>query len=108
MSDVAKTNGQVLAEVLTQKGDTAIVTQLVERAGRFRDMIDRLDRLIQGDESAWMNIRIRDEVLEVNIANPVKEAKNLTTEFRQLLAEINRQRSGLSAPGDDDDVLDDD
>lgn len=106
---LTQTNGERLAEALAHKGDTEIVTQLIERAGRFRDMIDRLDRLIQGEDSSWMHVRIgRDDVLEVNIANPVKESKNLTTEFRQLLAEINRQRASVPASADDDDVLDDD
>lgn len=42
------TNGQKLAAALARKGDTEIVTQLIERAGRFRDMIDRCDALITG------------------------------------------------------------
>ena len=105
---MSKTSGQLLAEALAQPGDSTIVTQLIERAGKFRDMIDRLTRLIEGEESAWMNVRINDDVLEVNIANPVKESKNLTTEFRQLLAEINRQRSGSAAPTSNVNVLDDD
>jgi hypothetical protein len=103
------TNGQRLAAALARKGDTEIVTQLIERAGRFRDMIDRCDALIMGRRSEWMHVRINnDDVLEVNIGNVVKESKNLTTEFRQLLAEINRQRASVPASADDDDVLDDD
>lgn len=109
VSDTPKTNGQVLAEALTQKGDSEIVSQLVERAGRFRDMIDRCDALIQGKQSEWMFVRTgRDDVLEVNIGDAAKQVKNLTTEFRQLLAEINRQRSGVPESVEDDDVLDDD
>jgi len=111
MSDVEpqKTNGQVLADALARKNDTAIVSQLIERAGRFRDMIDRCDGLIQGKQSEWMFVRTgRDDVLEVNIGDAAKQVKNLTTEFRQLLAEINRQRASVPASVDDDDVLDDD
>lgn len=109
MPDAEKTNGQLLAEALTQRGDSAIVTQLIERAGRFRDMIDRCDGLIQGKQSEWMFVRTgRDDVLEVNIGDAAKQVKNLTTEFRQLLAEINRQRSGAATSDEDDDVLDDD
>jgi hypothetical protein len=102
------TNGQKLAAALARKGDTEIVTQLIERAGRFRDMIDRCDALITGRRSEWMHVRINDDVLEVNIGDAAKQVKNLTTEFRQLLAEINRQRANVSADGEDDDVLDDD
>ena len=102
------TNGQKLAAALARKGDTEIVTQLIERAGRFRDMIDRCDALITGRQSEWMHVRINDDVLEVNIGDAAKQVKNLTTEFRQLLAEINRQRANVSADGEDDDVLDDD
>lgn len=103
------TNGQRLAAALARKGDTAIVSQLIERAGRFRDMIDRCDALIQGKQSEWMFVRTgRDDVLEVNIGDAAKQVKNLTTEFRQLLSEINRQRASVPASVDDDDVLDDD
>lgn len=102
------TNGQKLAAALARKGDTEIVTQLIERAGRFRDMIDRCDALITGRRSEWMHVRINDDVIEVNIGNVVKESKALTTEFRQLLAEINRQRSSVPVSAEDDDVLDDD
>ena len=71
-------------------------------------MIDRCDALITGRRSEWMHVRINDDVLEVNIGDAAKQVKNLTTEFRQLLAEINRQRANVSADGEDDDVLDDD
>lgn len=110
MGDEAdKTGGQLLVEALTRKGDSVVVTQLIERAGRFRDMIDRCDALIQGKQSEWMFVRTgRDDVLEVNIGDAAKQVKNLTTEFRQLLAEINRQRSGAAMTDEDDDVLDDD
>lgn len=104
-----KTNGQILAEALSRDGDSTVVKQLIERAAKFRDMIDRCDELIWGKRDAWMQVRLgRDEVVEVKIGDVVKESKNLTTEFRQLLAEINRQRASASTlPADDDDVLDD-
>ena len=99
----------MLAEALARKDDSTIITQLIERAARFRDMIDRCDALIQGKQSEWMFVRTgRDDVLEVNIGDAAKQVKNLTTEFRQLLAEINRQRASIPATVDEDDVLDDD
>ncbi len=107
--DAPKTNGQVLADALARRDDSTIVTQLIERAARFRDMIDRCDGLIQGKQSEWMFVRTgRDDVLEVNIGDAAKQVKNLTTEFRQLLAEINRQRASVPALVDESDVLDDD
>lgn len=105
------TNGQKLAAALARKGDTEIVGELIERAGTFRDMIDRCDALLQGRESAWMYVRISrsGDEFEVNIGDVAKQVKNLTTEFRQLLAEINRQRASVPAsPAGDGDVLDDD
>lgn len=106
-----RTSGQLLAEALSRDGDSETVRQLIERAAKFRDMIDRCDELIWGKREAWMHVRAgRDEgVVEVRIGDVVKESKNLTTEFRQLLAEINRQRASASAAApEDDDVLDDD
>lgn len=105
------TRGQKLAAALTRDGDTEIVSELIERAGRFRDMIDRCDDLIQGRRSAWMYVRTSrsGDELEVNIGDVVKQVKALTTEFRQLLADINRHRmSAPVQPAGNGDVLDDD
>lgn len=109
VGEVERSSGELLAEALAREGDSVTVKQLIERAAKFRDMIDRCDELIWGKREAWTRVRTgSDQVVEVRINDVVKESKALTTEFRQLLAEINRQRASAPVRTEDDDVLDDD
>ena len=100
------TAGERLADELARDGDPIIIRELIGHAAKFADLIERCDDLISGKRSAWMQVRVNsDQVVEVRIGDPVRERRQLTSELRHLLAEIHRQRAGLTLDPDDDDVL---
>lgn len=101
-----KTAGQRLVAELSSDHDTYSVQVLIERAGQTADWLEHLDKVINGDRRAWLQLKIGTDTVEVFVDAPIREARQLQTELRHLLAEIFRQRAKLPIGGDDDDVLD--
>lgn len=96
--------GLRLTEELSKPGDPYSVTKLIERAAQHADWLEKLDGLLSGSRSEWITVRVnRDQVLEIQVDNALREARQLTTELRHLLAEIHRQRAGIPMGDDDDD-----
>lgn len=104
------TAGQLLAESLTEDDDPAELLAMIEEAGRIKDRLDRLDALASGERDVWMTLtELRDGGGEykVSIDQPLQEARQLATVFRQMLAEIARRREKPGGGGGDGDVLND-
>lgn len=103
------TAGQRLAESLTEDGDPAELLAMIQEAGRIKDRLDRLDALASGDRELWLHLTELRESGEykVSIDQPLQEARQLATVFRQMLAEIARRREKPGGVGGDGDVLDD-
>ncbi|MCT1710719.1 hypothetical protein M3B38_01785 [Dietzia cinnamea] len=104
-----QTAGERLAEALTEDGDSAELLAMIEEAGRIKDRLDRLHALDSGDRELWMTLtELRDGGGEykVTIDQPLQEARQLATVFRQMLAEIARRREKPGGGGGDGDVLD--
>lgn len=96
--------GDRLTDELSKPGDPYSVTKLIERAAQHANWLEKLDGLLSGSRSEWIRLRLnRDQVVEVQVDNPLREARQLTTELRHLLAEIHRQRAGIPMGDDDDD-----
>lgn len=99
-----KSAGARLTEELSQPTDSYSVVKLIERAAQHADWLEKLDGILSGSRSEWIQLRInRDQVIEVQVDNALREARQLTTELRHLLAEIHRQRAGIPMGNDDDD-----
>nr|WP_187702179.1 hypothetical protein [Dietzia sp. CQ4] len=103
------TAGQRLAESLTEDEDPAELLAMIEEAGRIKDRLDRLDALASGEREVWLHLTELRESGEykVSIDQPLQEARQLATVFRQMLAEIARRRERPGGGGGDGDVLND-
>lgn len=102
-----KSAGQRLVAELSKSDDTYSVKVLIERAGQTADWLERLDAVINGERREWLRLKDGNGATEVMVDSPIREARQLQTELRHLLAEIFRQRVKLPGDGDDDDdVLD--
>lgn len=99
--------GTRLVHALSSPSDPFSLEVLIIEAGRVADRLEKLDRLLSGDEDTWLRLQSgRDDVLEVRVDGVMAEARQQATVLRQLLSEIRRVR-GDSAPGpDEDDPLD--
>lgn len=112
----AETPGAALKRQLSTERDTVGITVLIRQAARVADRLENIDRVLSGDGDAWIRVGIprsdekRGRVLvEARVDDLVREERSQTTVLRSLLAEIHRQRSGLTGgpPGpDEDDDLD--
>lgn len=104
-----ETAGRRLAESLTEDDDPAELLAMIEEAGRIKDRLDRLDALASGERDVWLHLTELRESGEykVSIDQPLQEARQLATVFRQMLAEIARRREKPGGVGGDGDVLDD-
>ncbi|WP_306357444.1 MULTISPECIES: hypothetical protein [unclassified Nocardia] len=95
--------GALLAESLGTEGDSAELSALIVEAARIKDRLDRLDRLISGEDELWARLVTArggdDTVLEVRIDSALTEARQLATVFRQMLAEIARRRGQEGGTG---------
>lgn len=101
--------GAELVETLSAPTDSAEMRALITESARIKDRLDRLDRILGGDEELWARLvasRGGEQILEIRIDGALTEARQQATVFRQLLAEIARRRKEDS-PRDDDDPLDD-
>lgn len=104
-----ETAGQRLAASLTEDDDPAELLAMVEEAGRIKDRLDRLDALASGERDVWLHLTELRESGEykISIDQPLQEARQLATVFRQMLAEIARRREKPGGGSGDGDVLND-
>lgn len=87
--------GQRLRAALTEAEDPADLVALIEEAARTKDRLDQLDAILRGDTDTWAQLTEgRTGALEVRVDSVMQEARQLTTVFRQTLAEIRRRRDG--------------
>lgn len=88
--------GDRLREALALEGDPADLTALIQEAARTKDRLDQLDAILRGDVEMWAQLvdGRSGKVLEVRVDSVMQEARQLTTVFRQTLAEIRRRRDG--------------
>ncbi|MDH6199195.1 hypothetical protein M2272_005863 [Mycobacterium frederiksbergense] len=103
----ATTAGQRLMAELARESDPYPLTLMIIEACRMADRLEQFDALLSGKQDAWMRLRVRDEVVEVQVDKVLQEARQCATVFRHYLADIHRQRAGISTgPDDDSDPLD--
>lgn len=92
--------GQKLKRELSKPGDPFRLTILIDRAAHTADWLEKCTDLVNGKRSSWLQVRVnRDQVIEVRLDNAIRDARLLTTELRQLLAEISKQRTSLGGSG---------
>lgn len=103
------TAGELLAQALREDDDSAELLAMITEAGRIKDRLDRLDALARGDRDLWLTLtELREDgEYKVSIDQPLQEARQLATVFRQMLAEIARRRERPGGVSGDGDVLDD-
>lgn len=101
-----QTAGQRLLAELSAPGDDYSLQLLVSRAAHTADWLERLDALLSGEKTAWLQVRLsRDDVVEVRVDNALAEARQQTTVLRHLLGAIHQRRSGVPMVDDADDDL---
>ncbi|MCY1656381.1 hypothetical protein OVA21_03985 [Dietzia sp. SL131] len=96
-----RSGGDRLRAALAEDDDPADLVALIEEAGRTKDRLDQLDAILRGDTDLWAQLTEgrTGTVLEVRVDSVMQEARQLTTVFRQTLAEIRRRRDGGSSFG---------
>lgn len=96
----AGSGGDRLRAALAEDDDPADLVALIEEAGRTKDRLDQLDAILRGDTDMWAQLTEgRSGTLEIRVDSVMQEARQLTTVFRQTLAEIRRRRDGGSSFG---------
>ncbi|WP_238529320.1 hypothetical protein [Dietzia alimentaria] len=93
--------GARLRQALALDDDPADLTALIEEASRTKDRLDQLDAILRGDTDMWAQLTEgrSGKVLEIKVDSVMQEARQLTTVFRQTLAEIRRRRDGTGTLG---------
>lgn len=92
----AETAGERLVRSLEAEDDPAAVTALIVEAGRMKDRLDQLDRVLSGEDDFWLDV-MEDhggDRLVVVVDKALAESRQLATVFRQTLAEIQRRQGG--------------
>lgn len=90
---------------MSKPNDPYSVQLLIDQAAHTVNQLDKLRKLTSGEIAEWLTLKLGPQVVAVTVDNPIREARQLTTELRHLLAEIHRQRAGI--PMGDDDENDD-
>ncbi|MEW2442799.1 hypothetical protein [Micromonospora marina] len=70
---------------------------LAEEACRTADRLDVLDRILRGDEDAWMRLHSANDggsIVKVVLNNALSEARQQQVALRALLAELRTSRAG--------------
>ncbi|HJG64022.1 hypothetical protein [Corynebacterium stationis] len=102
-----KRPGHAVYKALVQAGMDMADISLCEEAGRMRDRLDQLQLIISGDESTWAELADSNGgTLVIRIDDAVKEARQMTTVYRQLVGDIKRRWPEAYA-GSDYDGLED-
>lgn len=101
--------GAALFRSLADVGDPYELTAMIVEAARIKDQLDGYHRMLTGDSDLWFRVvpsRGDKSVLEVKATGVAQEARQLTNVWRQLLAEIRRQKGTATGSGGDDDLDD--
>ncbi|MDN4521366.1 hypothetical protein QYF68_26610 [Mycolicibacterium austroafricanum] len=88
---------------LSHERDTFSLRLLIEQLADLADINEKLRRLCSGDVKEWVSLKLGPQVVAVMIDDPIKRRKEISTEMRQLLSEIYKQRADLPIDPDDDD-----
>jgi hypothetical protein len=96
-----RTAGQRLVAELARGDDPYSLTFLIEEAGQHADFLERLRPVLNGDRSAWLDVKIGAKTVELVVNNPLMQYRQLSEHLRRLLMTIHAQRASL--PGDPDD-----
>ncbi|GLB62675.1 hypothetical protein NCCP2495_05530 [Dietzia sp. NCCP-2495] len=107
MVDEFGPGGTELHGALSRPDDEYSTTSLVVEAARIKDRLDRLHALTSGDADSWCRVFRSDfdGELVLKLDTAVSEQRQLTTVFRQLLAEIERRQGDDGGAGDGGDDL---
>ncbi|AKF26999.1 hypothetical protein YH66_05225 [[Brevibacterium] flavum] len=106
MGEGLRAPGRAVYEALVQPGMDLADIALCEEAGRQRDRLDQLQKIIAGDETTWAQIvKSTGETLTLRIDSAVSEARQSLTVFRQLIGSI-KARWPDAYVSTDADVLD--
>lgn len=98
--------GQALFDQLMVVKNDVATTALVVEAARTKDRLDRLNRVTSGDVDCWTRIFQGEGELVLKLDTAVSEQRQLSTVFRQLLAEIQRRQGDRVSDGEEDGFAD--
>lgn len=96
--------GKRLFDSLSAPTDDGSTRALIVEACRAKDRLDRLHRIVRGDEDTWTRVFTGEGELVLKLDTAVSEVRQLSTVFRQLLTEIQR-RQGNGGGADEEDGL---
>lgn len=103
MGEGLREAGKAVYEALVQPGMDMADISLCEEAGRLRDRLDQLQKLIVGDADTFAEvITVSGETLVLQINGALLEARQLVTVYRQLLGDIKRRWPDAYSGGDAD------
>lgn len=88
--------GRRLWRQIADEGDLKPGERVVlEEACRTADRLDTLDRILRGDDDAWMRFRVNQDGDEVTVVvnNVLAEVRQQQVTLKQLLAELRTSRA---------------
>lgn len=96
------TRGRRLWQQVADEGDELKPGErvLLEEACRTADRLDVLDRILRGDEDAWMRLHAVNEdgsVVKVVLNNALAEARQQQVALKQLVAELRQSRAAAGS-----------
>ena len=94
--------GRRLFAQLSAPGNDAATDALVVEACRAKDRLDRLNQITSGDEDSWARVFSGEGELVLKLDTAVSEQRQLSTVFRQLLAEVQRRQGSHVSDGEED------
>lgn len=94
--------GMNLRASLCRPGDDGPTRALIDEACRAKDRLDRLHLIVRGDVESWTRVFTGEGELVLKLDTAVSEVRQLSTVFRQLLAEIQRRQGDVGGDDDDD------
>lgn len=100
-----ETPGEALARSLSTDDDSASLAALIVEAGRMKDRLDQLDRVVGRSADFWLEVveEHSGDRLIVVVDKALAESRQLATVFRQTLAEIQRRQGDDGGSGSEPD-----
>lgn len=93
--------GERLVAELAKDDDPFAITLLIEEAAQVANFLERLRPVLNGERTAWLEVKLPAKTVEVVVTNPLVQYRQLSEHLRKLMVTIHSQRASI--PGDPDD-----
>ena len=97
--------GRALLKEIWVDGAGFDIQSMMIEAARMKDRLDRLHLLTRGDVEEWTRVFAGEGEVVLKLDTAVSEQRQLSTVYRQYLAEIHRRVGEMGGGDDEEDGL---